>query len=140
MTTLNKVGADIAKIEGVCALTDVTGFGLLGHLREICEGSDISAVIEFDKVPLLPNIMKYLELGCVPGGTRRNFASYGEKIAPLTEIQRDILCDPQTSGGLLCVVEESSVSEFLEVTKKAGLDLEPIGKTVPKGEFAVEVV
>ena len=140
MTTLNKVGADIAQIEGVCALTDVTGFGVLGHLREICEGSDISAVVEFDKVPLLPNVEKYLELGCVPGGTRRNFASYGDKIAPLTDKQRDILCDPQTSGGLLCVVEEASIPEFLDVTKKAGLELEPIGKTVPQGKYAVEVV
>ncbi len=140
MTTLNKVGADIAQIEGVCALTDVTGFGVLGHLQEICEGSDISAVIEYDKVPLLPNVEKYLGLGCVPGGTRRNFASYGDKIAPLSDKQRDILCDPQTSGGLLCVVEEASIPEFLEVTKKAGLDLEPIGKTIPKGKFAVEVV
>ena len=140
MTTLNKVGADIAQIEGVCALTDVTGFGVLGHLREICEGSNISAVVEFDKVPLLPNVEKYLELGCVPGGTRRNFASYGDKIAPLTDKQRDILCDPQTSGGLLCVVEEASIPEFLEVTKKAGLELEPIGKTVPEGKYAVEVV
>ncbi len=140
MTTLNKVGADIAQIDGVCALTDVTGFGVLGHLREICEGSDISAVVEFEKVPLLPNVEKYLELGCVPGGTRRNFASYGDKIAPLTDKQRDILCDPQTSGGLLCVVEEASIPEFLDVTKKAGLELEPIGRTIPKGEYAVEVV
>ena len=140
MTTLNKVGADIAQIDGVCALTDVTGFGVLGHLREICEGSDISAVVEFEKVPLLPNVEKYLELGCVPGGTRRNFASYGDKIAPLSDKQRDILCDPQTSGGLLCVVEEGSIPEFLEVTKKAGLDLEPIGRTIPKCEYAVEVV
>ena len=140
MTTLNKVGADIAQIEGVCALTDVTGFGVLGHLREICEGSGVSAVVEFEKVPLLPNVEKYLDLGCVPGGTRRNFASYGEKIAPLSDRQRDILCDPQTSGGLLCVVEEAGIPEFLEVTKKAGLELEPIGTTVPQGKYAVEVV
>ena len=140
MTTLNKIGSEIAEIEGVCALTDVTGFGLLGHLGEICEGSGISAIVEFDKVPLLPNVEKYRELGCVPGGTRRNFASYGEKIAPLEEKRRDILCDPQTSGGLLCVVEESALAKFLELTKRAGLDLDPIGRTVSKGDYLVEVI
>ena len=140
MTTLNKIGAQVANIEGVSAMTDVTGFGLLGHLREICEGSGIGALIEFDKVPLLPNVEKYRDLGCVPEGTGRNFASYGHDITPLDEKQRDILCDPQTSGGLLCVVEEASIPEFMEVTQKAGLALESIGKTIPKGEYAVEVV
>jgi selenide,water dikinase len=140
MCELNKIGQKIAKVEGVTALTDVTGFGLLGHLREICEGSDISAVVEFDKVPLLPNVMEYLKMGCTPGGTLRNYASYGDKIAPLSDTQRDILCDPQTSGGLLCVVKEESIAEFLEITKDAGLALEPIGKTVAKTDYYVEVI
>jgi len=87
-------------IDAMCELNKIGH--LLGHLREICEGSDISAVVEFDKVPLLPNVMEYLKMGCVPGGTIRNYASYGDKIAPLSDTQRDILCDPQTSGGLLC--------------------------------------
>ena len=140
MCTLNKIGQEIAQIEGVTALTDVTGFGLLGHLREICEGSDISAVVEFDKVPLLPNVETYLEMGCTPGGTLRNYNSYGDKIAPLSDKQRDILCDPQTSGGLLCVVRPENVTEFLEVTKNAGLSLEPIGKTTEKSDYYVEVI
>ncbi len=140
MCTLNSIGEDIAKIKGVKALTDVTGFGLLGHLAEICEGSDISAVIDFEKVPLLDNTSKYLSMGCTPGGTRNNFASYGHNISPLTEDQMNILCDPQTSGGLLVAVEKNSVEEFLNVTKNAGLHLDSIGITVPKSNHFVKVV
>ena len=140
MCTINKVGQEISKLEGVTALTDVTGFGLLGHLSEICEGSDISAQIEYEKVPTLKNIKKYLAMGCVPGGTRRNFDSYGDKIAPMTEEQENILCDAQTSGGLLCVVRKDTIKEFLEITSKIGLELAPIGKTIKRSEFLVEVI
>ncbi len=140
MCKLNKIGQEISLLEGVTAITDVTGFGLLGHLSEICEGSGISARVEFDKVPILKNVEKYLEMGCVPGGTRRNFASYGDKIAPMTQKQRDILCDAQTSGGLLCVVHKKSVTDFLAITKKEGLDLESIGQTHKQKEFLVEVI
>ncbi len=140
MCTLNKIGQKIAKLEGVTALTDVTGFGILGHLGEICEGSNISAVVEFDKVPLLPNVEKYLEMGCTPGGTLRNYNSYGHTIAPISEKQRDILCDPQTSGGLLCVVKEESIPAFEQLTQEAGLQLAPIGRTVERKEHLIEVL
>ena len=140
MCTLNKIGQKIAKIEGVTALTDVTGFGILGHLGEICEGSNISAIIEFDKVPLLPNVEKYLDMGCTPGGTMRNYNSYSHNVAPISEKQRDILCDPQTSGGLLCVVKEESIAEFMQITKDAGLSLEAIGKTIEKANHFIEVL
>lgn len=139
MCTLNKIGAEISQLEGVTAITDVTGFGVLGHLSEICEGSNISAIVEYDKVPLLNNVEKYLALECIPGGSRRNYASYGHKIGPLSTKQQDILCDPQTSGGLLCAVREESVDDFLAITKAAGLDLQPIGRTVARGEHLVEV-
>jgi len=140
MCTLNKIGAEISQLEGVTAITDVTGFGLLGHLSEICEGADISAVVEFDKVPILENVKKYLDMGCVPGGTRRNFESYGEKISPMNPQQQDILCDAQTSGGLLCAVRKEALEDFLALTKNAGLDLSPIGKTVPSSKYLVEVI
>jgi selenide,water dikinase len=140
MCTLNKVGQEISQLEGVTALTDVTGFGLLGHLSEICEGSDISAVVEFDKVPTLKNVKKYLEMGCVPGGTRRNFDSYGHKIGKMTPEQQDILCDAQTSGGLLCAVRKDSVEAFLAITKEVGLDLKAIGRTTKRGDKLVEVI
>jgi len=140
MCELNKIGAEISKLEGVTAITDVTGFGLLGHLSEICEGSDISAVIEFDKVPTLKNVKKYLQMGCVPGGTRRNFESYGDKISPMNPEQQDILCDAQTSGGLLCAVRKDALEEFLAITKNAGLALSPIGRTTPSSKYMVEVI
>ena len=140
MCTLNKIGAEISALEGVVALTDVTGFGLMGHLTEICDGSDISATIQFDQVPLLPNTLKYLALECIPGGTRNNFKSYGHKLAPMPEDRQHILCDAQTSGGLLCIVRKDTVADFLALTEKAGLTLKPIGHTVPKGPYAVTVV
>lgn len=140
MCTLNKIGAEISRLAGVTALTDVTGFGLLGHLTEICDGSNISAIVRFDDVPLLDNVKKYLEMECVPGGTRRNFESYGHKIGPMTPEQQDILCDAQTSGGLLCAVRKETVDEFLSITRSAGLQLHSIGRTVNRGQFSVEVV
>ena len=139
MTTLNKAGADFARLDGVCAMTDVTGFGLLGHLSEICEGSDIGATIRFESVPLLPNVEKYRRMGCIPGGARKNFKSYGHKIGEMTQQQREILCDAQTSGGLLVIVERSSVDPFLETAEKHGLVLEPIGETHAPGDHLIEV-
>ncbi len=140
MTTLNKIGAEISRLEGVTAITDVTGFGLLGHLVEMCEGSGIGARVRFADVPLLPKVEHYLAMGCVPGGTRRNFESYGHKIAPMDATRQDILCDAQTSGGLLCAVRSDAVEDFLALTASAGLDLASIGETVERGEYVVDVV
>lgn len=140
MCQLNKIGAEISSLEGVTAITDVTGFGLLGHLTEICEGSNISALLRFEDIPLLPKVKEYLAMECVPGGTRRNFESYGHKIGKMTPEQQDILCDAQTSGGLLCAVRKESIKAFLDLTGKAGLDLKSIGETVESGEHLVEVI
>jgi len=140
MCTLNKIGAEISALEGVTAITDVTGFGLLGHLGEICEGSGISAVVRFEDVPLLPKVKEYWAMDCVPGGTRRNFESYGHNIGKMTPEQQDILCDAQTSGGLLCAVRKESVEAFLALTRKEGLELKSIGETVVRGEHLIEVV
>ncbi len=140
MTTLNKMGPDLAKLDGVIAMTDVTGFGLLGHLVEICEASNISSEIYFDKVPLLPKVEKYRQLGCIPGGAKKNFRSYGSKISEMTQQQREILCDAQTSGGLLIMVEEHALDNFKAMTKQNNLHLETIGKTTSKGDNIVEVI
>ncbi len=140
MITLNKIGADFAQLEGVVAMTDVTGFGLLGHLSEICEASKIGATIWFDKVPLLPNVEKYRLLGCIAGGSRKNFLSYGSKISEMTQQQKEILCDPQTSGGLLVMVKKNGVNAFLELSKKSGLILEAIGETTAQKEHLVVVI
>ena len=140
MTTLNAIGAAVAQLEGVTAVTDITGFGLLGHLTEMVEGSGISAVVRFEDVPLLPKVREYLAMECVPGGTRRNFQSYGHKIGPMTPEQQDILCDAQTSGGLLCAVRKEAVDAFLALAEAEGLSLKSIGKTVERGEKLIDVV
>lgn len=128
MCRLNRVGEQFARIEGVTAMTDVTGFGLLGHLLEICRGSELAARVDFEKVPLLPHVREYLAMGCSPGGAQRNFASYGDQVAPLDPEKQQLLCDPQTSGGLLVAVLPEAEEEFKETASKAGLELEAIGE------------
>ncbi|QKG45021.1 selenide, water dikinase SelD [Providencia rettgeri] len=131
MCQMNKLGAVVAPLDGVTAMTDVTGFGLLGHLSEICEGSKVRAEISFSKVPKLANVEKYIEAGCVPGGTTRNFDSYGHLIGPMSDMQRQLLCDPQTSGGLLIAVKPSEVSKIKEIAQQQGVLLQSIGKLLP---------
>ncbi|MGE4395952.1 MAG: selenide, water dikinase SelD [Sulfurimonas sp.] len=140
MVTLNKSGSALASLKSVVSMTDVTGFGLLGHLSEVCEASEISANIWFDKVPLLPNVEKYRALGCIPGGSRKNFMSYGHKISQMNDKQREILCDAQTSGGLLVLVKKDALDEFYSTARSEGLELEPIGETVAQGKHLVEVL
>ena len=140
MCTLNKPGARFGKLAGVQAMTDVTGFGLLGHLVEMADGAGLTAQLDYAAVPRLPGVDYYLAEGCVPGGTLRNFDSYGEKIAPISEQQRDLLCDPQTSGGLLVAVSPEGEAEFLAVATELGLDLAPIGQLVERQTYAVEVL
>lgn len=105
MCTLNKIGMELGKLHGVHAMTDVTGFGLLGHLLEMVNGSGLSAVLNLNQIPLLPNLKDYLDAGSYPGGTTRNWESYGHEVGPLEETWRLILADPQTSGGLLIAVD-----------------------------------
>ena len=128
MCALNDIGAKLSSINGVNAVTDVTGFGLAGHLLEVCKGSQVSAEVYFEKLPLLPNVLKYIENNCVPGGTFRNFESYGEYLSELSDIEKSIICDPQTSGGLLVSVSKDGLQDFLELTRLNNLDLKPIGK------------
>ena len=132
MTRLNDVGARLAEIPAVHAITDVTGFGLAGHLLEVCQASEVNAVINFEQLPLLDkdSIQKYFTAGAIPGGTVRNYKSYGSEIESVDDYQEAILCDPQTSGGLLLSVDpdyQGSVSELLE---EAGLYSNPIGTVV----------
>ena len=128
MCALNDIGSKFSSVEGVNAVTDVTGFGLAGHLLEICRGSQVSAEIYFDKLPLLPNVIEYIENDCVPGGTIRNFESYGKNLSKLSELEKYIVCDPQTSGGLLVSVSQESLNDFVDFMTSNSLDLEPIGK------------
>jgi selenide,water dikinase len=130
MVALNKLGEVFGRLESVKAMTDVTGFGLLGHLAEMCEGSSLSAVIEFDKVPVIPSLRGYLDQNCFPGGTQRNWNSYGHKVGALTDEQKYVLADPQTSGGLLVAVSEDGVADFERLLRERGL---PAGQCSPLG-------
>ena len=140
MCTLNKPGARFGKLAGVTAMTDVTGFGLLGHLVEMADGAGLTARLDYAAVPRLPGVEHYLAEGCVPGGTLRNFESYGDKIGALSEEQKQLLCDPQTSGGLLVAVEPAGEAEFLALAAELGLTLAPIGSLEPRGAHSVEVI
>jgi selenide,water dikinase len=127
MMRLNKIGEELGQLAAVCAMTDITGFGLLGHLSEVCEGSGLTAEIEFEKVPLIPEAAEYYAQKSIPGGTVRNWDSYGPKIAPVTDEQRAWLCDPQTSGGLLVCVEPAGRAAVQAVFARHGLALASFG-------------
>ena len=140
MLTMNSLGTKLGELPYVNALTDVTGFGLLGHLLEICEGSNCSAKIEFSKVPLLKNLHYYLEQKSFPGGTTRNLDSYGEKIQLTDEHVKLILADPQTSGGLLISVDQSAKSEFEDFLERNSIKPKAIGQMVLKENKGITVV
>lgn len=118
MVKLNDLGAKLAPLAGVHAMTDVTGFGLMGHLVEVCEGSQLQAKIQFNAVPLLTDLQHYLDQNCVPGGSGRNYESYGHKLGALTDVQINILCDPQTSGGLLVAVAADHVDAAEQICRE----------------------
>eukprot|EP00668_Euglena_longa_P014599 GGOE01018589.1.p2 GENE.GGOE01018589.1~~GGOE01018589.1.p2 ORF type:complete len:358 (+),score=88.40 GGOE01018589.1:32-1075(+) len=130
MVKLNSIGPKLAVIPGVTSMTDVTGFALLGHLLEMCEGSGVAAKVTYAKLPILAPAVEYAAQGCVPGATQRNWDSYGHKVGPVTDAQRLLLCDPQTSGGLLVAVRPAAVPAVREALQADGLEAEPIGELV----------
>jgi selenide,water dikinase len=144
MTTLNILGERFGHLNYVTAMTDVTGFGLLGHLTEMCEGSGLSAVIEYNMVPVIPSLAGYLEQGCIPGGTLRNWDSYGHKIRIASDEQKYILADPQTSGGLLVAVAPDDTAGFEELLRREALPknfCRPFGSLkLPDGGPTIEIV
>lgn len=146
MMQLNKIGAEFGKIKGVNAMTDVTGFGLLGHLSEMVEGSGCSAEICFEKIPLItPQLEDYIQQKSFPGGTTRNLNAYGKNIQYSQSLNQDItsliLADPQTSGGLLLSVEEDSLTEVQNTMTKYNLDIKAhlIGRITTKNNYNIFV-
>jgi selenide, water dikinase len=146
MMQLNRVGEHLGKIDGVNAMTDVTGFGLLGHLIELCEGSNVSAEIFFDKVPLITqDLYHYLSEQSFPGGTNRNLIAYGNQVHYDKKLDHDIvpmlLADPQTSGGLLVSVSETSVSDFENILAANHLNnfAQPIGRIIESNNNLINV-
>jgi selenide, water dikinase len=140
MVRLNSIGEELGSIPGVAALTDVTGFGLLGHLTEMCEGSNLSSIIEFDKIPSFPEVQEYITLKCIPGGTYRNWDSYGQGVRLKNDSWKIILCDPQTSGGLLIAVEPAASDEVEELLRTNGMQAHAFGTLVDRREVLIEVI
>lgn len=112
MTELNNVGEKLGGLSYVTAMTDVTGFGLLGHLLEICEGSHTSAEIFYDRVPLMNNLKNYTSRMIYPDNTMRNWQSFENKVSGIGAESLLTLCDPQTNGGLLVCVEGTAENNF----------------------------
>jgi selenide,water dikinase len=127
MLTLNKIGAMLAKRTEVHAMTDVTGFGLAGHLIEMVESSGLSAIIDHSKIPVLPCTNHYLALGTSPGGTTRNWQSYGDRVNCASDFDFRIVADPQTSGGLLVSIARDAKDEFEAFMTEHGFLLQPFG-------------
>ena len=134
MCQMNLIGAEFSKLDEVKAMTDVTGFGLLGHLREVCEGSNLRAEVAFADIQTLDGVQDYIAQGSVPGGTNRNFESYGHLISPLTDEQKAILCDPQTSGGLLVAVESQAVEKIQQIANAMNVPLFRVGRLLEMDE------
>ncbi len=141
MASLNKCGEMLGSLESVHALTDITGFGLLGHLIEMAEGSNLSAFINYKNVLLIEGIGKYVDQMIFPDSLYRNWNSYQNKVIGVNGPSFITLCDPQTSGGLLAAVAPSEKNIFLETVRKAGLVIsdEPLGMITEKMGFVVEV-
>ena len=146
MSELNKVGQLLGKLEGVTAMTDLTGFGLLGHLLEIAEGSGLGAEINYKEIKILPGVIDYLAQKAVPDATFKNWNSFSKKVqfAPGVNVMEafNILSDPQTNGGLLFTVTPRSLKQVIAVLHENGLEdfIEPIGKMTSAGEKLIKVM
>jgi selenide, water dikinase len=124
-TQLNTPGTELGRLPAVHAMTDVTGFGLLGHLLEICRASDAGASIDFARIPLLPDALDLARRGHVTGASGRNFDGYGSQVTIASEhgeIARALLTDPQTSGGLLVACDVGTIEEVLDIFRRKGFE------------------
>ena len=130
-TKINTPGAALAALEGVHAMTDVTGFGLAGHLLEICRGSQLQAQIEFARLPLIAAAEKFVREGIATGASSRNWTSYGQQVslpAAAEEWQQKLLTDPQTSGGLLVACDPACEAAVLAEFRRDGFQPAVIGR------------
>ena len=141
-TQLNRVGPALAELPGVHAMTDVTGFGLLGHLLEMCRGSGLRALVRAGDVPLLPGAARLAQDGVGTGAARRNWASYGADVqlgAGLEPWWQGMLCDPQTSGGLLVAVAADAAAEALSLVRSSGYGRAAVVGSLTDGAPSVAV-
>ena len=133
MQSLNAIGAELSALPGVHAMTDVTGFGLMGHLLEMCQGSGTRAEVFGDGIQTFSGVDTYHAQGMVPGGAKRNFASYGKHIQVPSGFLQDVLCDPQTSGGLLISVAPEHADAVANLLKSHNMPHRPIGRMIELG-------
>ena len=122
-TQLNKPGMELARMEGVHALTDITGFGLAGHGLELARGAGLQVCIDWQNVPLIPGARELAAQGCITGASGRNWASYGAEVSlpdGFSEVDKALLSDPQTSGGLLVSCSAGSVDKVLDTFRAQG--------------------
>lgn len=142
-TQLNRTGAKFGTMKDVHAMTDVTGFALLGHLLEMCRGSKLGATIRYADLPILPTASQLAQQGYATGAAERNWASYGAEVDlpdGLAEWQRKLLCDPQTSGGLLVVCAPSAAAEVLAAFEVDGFAAACVIGMMVEGAARVKVV
>ena len=140
---LNTVGADLADVDGVHAMTDVTGFGLLGHLLEMCRGAGVSGQVDLAKTPILPAARIYAERGYNTGASGRNWASYGDDIRlpdGISDAELNLLRDPQTSGGLLVACTPETADEVVRMFHASGHAEACVMGHLSAGDPIVEVV
>jgi selenide,water dikinase len=141
-TRLNTPGKRFAEMDGVHAMTDVTGFGLLGHLLELCRGTELGATVDIARVPLLPGVSALAENGAVTGASRRNWAAYGQDVAldaGITPVHQALLTDPQTSGGLLVACAPDAVDAVLGVFRAEGFGHAAVVGQMHEGPATVRV-
>jgi selenide,water dikinase len=142
MTLLNRVGQTLSQDQDVHAMTDVTGFGLLGHSLEVARGSGVSLDIDYQRIPFLAQAAALAEAGYATGASGRNWASYGEQVVLPQELltwERTLLTDPQTSGGLLVACAPARAASFLADIKNAGYPNAAIIGSVAEGKSEVRV-
>jgi len=143
MSTLNKLAAEVMLNIGANAATDVTGFGLLGHLSEMCEASGVSASINYNDLPFLPSVRETAEQGIVPGGTKRNLEFINDKVEfnkKLDDIDRLLCTDAQTSGGLLISLPSQKADKYIEeFNKSSDIKAVIIGEIIEKSDKIIDV-
>ena len=139
MTELNTIGEVLGSMPEVTAMTDVTGFGLLGHLIEVCEGSNLSAELEYAAVPLLRSAAGFAARMIYPDNTMRNWSSYQQRVDGIGSESLLTLCDPQTSGGLLVCVRDADRDRLEATLRNHGVGVHRIGRMMPKSGHAVQI-
>jgi selenide,water dikinase len=142
-TQLNAVGRRLPDVPGVHAVTDVTGFGLLGHALEMCRGAGLAGVIDAAAAPLLPGVEALARGGVRTGAARRNWASYGEAVTGaggLEDWRLDLLCDPQTSGGLLIAAAPEAAEAVLALLRREGFNRAAVVGRLAEGAPEIAVV